>query len=487
MADGEAPRGYRPPVGDEVLVVDLDRALLHTEIAREAFWASIAGKIYACLASPLSFLHRNASTGANAIQEPGVDVTLLPYDDAVVAFVRRWREDGGRTVLLASISQELTSRIAQHLGLFDESFAADATGRFQGLTKDEFLVGQWGDQRFAYLGHSARDLPVWSKASLAITTDAPTSLRSSVDAAAQEAIHLDSGRPSTARSAMSALRPHQWLKNCLVFVPMLAAHEIDFEAFWRSSYAFVAFCLVSSSVYVLNDLLDLSADRNHPRKRLRPFASGRLSLTFGGRLAALLLAGGLTLALLLSSSFLLMMLAYWVTTTIYSLHLKRLAVIDICTLAILYTLRILAGAAATGISLSVWLLAFSMFAFLALAAVKRQAELVDNFASGGEALQGRGYRVDDLPLVAGMAIAAGYLAVLVLALYVNSEEVRVLYRSPYVLLGICVVVLYWFSRIVFVTHRGQMHDDPLVFALRDPASRVCGLVVLALAAAATLF
>jgi 4-hydroxybenzoate polyprenyltransferase len=281
-----------------------------------------------------------------------------------------------------------------------------------------------------------------------------------------------------AAAVLAAMRPHQWLKNLLVFLPMFAAHRLDGETFLRSGLAFLAFCLVASSVYILNDLIDLSSDRVHPRKRRRPFASGALPIIAGHWMGPILLAAGAGTALALGGEFALLLGSYYVVTLAYSLVLKRLLVIDICVLAGLYTLRIMAGAAATGINLTVWLLAFAIFFFFSLAAVKRQAELVDSASRGELGASGRGYRVGDLPLISQMATASGYVSVLIMALYVNSPAVRELYQKPSALWGICLVLLFWISRMVMVAHRGRMNDDPVVYAAKDPVSLLCVALII---------
>lgn len=284
---------------------------------------------------------------------------------------------------------------------------------------------------------------------------------------------------------LRALRPHQWLKNALVFVPLLAAHRFDTATLVAALAAFAAFSLVASSVYVLNDLVDVEADRAHPRKKNRPFASGAIPVGQGPALAlAPLIAGG-ALALWLGWEFAAVLGGYYLTTLAYSFNLKRRLVIDICVLAGLYTFRIIAGGIATGIPLSVWLLAFSVFFFLSLAAVKRQAELVDGIARGKLQASGRGYMADDLPIVSMMAIAAAYVSVLVFALYLNSPAVAQLYATPALLWGICLVLLYWLSRMVMVTHRGRMHDDPIVYAVKDRVSLTCLGVIVAIAVIGT--
>jgi len=457
----------------EALVVNLDGTLIRSEMKFEEFWGALAA---------ISWDRVLGRLPADA----DLDVTLLPYNEEVVAFIRAWRADGRRTVLLADTDQALAERIAAHLGVFDEVYGSVGKIRLEGSQKAAFLAGHFGDRGYTYMGHAAEDLPAWQKSAGAITVDAPATVRTRVAGMGKEASHLRTGKRSLARSYLKALRPHQWLKNALVFVPMLAAHQITADSLWKSFLAFFIFSLVASSVYILNDLLDLASDRAHPRKRNRPFATGIIPIAHGTRLAPLLLFAGLVIAFPLGRDFILVMLAYSVVTTIYSLSIKRKIIIDIVTLAGLYTLRIVAGGVATGITLSFWLLAFSIFIFFSLASVKRQAELVDSVAANSLQIQGRGYQAGDLPLVANMAISSGYVSVLVLALYVNSPDVLELYRTPAALWGICLVLLYWISRMVMVTHRGAMHDDPLVYAVKDPASLVCFLIVVALGIGGTL-
>ena len=267
----------------------------------------------------------------------------------------------------------------------------------------------------------------------------------------------------------------------LVFLPMIAAHQLDLVTIGQALLAFAAYSLIASSVYLLNDLLDLASDRAHPRKRLRPFACGALPLVLGdGAGAGAAACGHPVWRCCWARASSAVMAFYYVVTTAYSFDLKRRLVVDICTLAGLYTLRIIAGGVATGIPLSVWLLAFSIFFFFALAAMKRQAELVSGAAAGEEKAHGRGYMTTDLPIVANMAIASGYVSVLVMALWLDSPAVRRLYDETAPLWGICLVLLYWISRMVMITHRGWMHDDPVVFAARDRVSILCGALILAL-------
>lgn len=283
------------------------------------------------------------------------------------------------------------------------------------------------------------------------------------------------------------LRPHQWLKNTLILLPIMAAQRFDADTLWQALSAFVAFSLIASSVYVLNDLVDVESDRAHPRKKERPFASGAIPTTQGWWLALLPLLLGAVLSFGLGWKFLGVLAGYYVTTLAYSFWLKRQLVIDICVLAGLYTFRIIAGAVATDTPLTFWLLAFSVFFFLSLAAVKRQAELVDGIERGNIQASGRGYVTDDLPIVANMVLASGYVSVLIMALYITSPDVKQFYATPTLLWGICLVLLYWLSRMAMVTHRGKMHDDPIVFAIKDRVSQGCfGLMLVLITVSALL-
>lgn len=409
------------------LIVDLDTGLLRTDLAREEFWRALRRRqaIYRTPARPISPIF------------PWMAQCLKPCGGA--------RAAGRRVVLVTDAPDDLARRFAGALDIANDAVGDAPTGP----DRAAWLASRFGETDFEYVG----------AASVV--------------------------RAATTKPYIKALRPHQWVKNLLVFLPMIAAHRFDATTLALTLIAFAAFSLVASSVYILNDLLDLSADRAHPRKRFRPMASGAVPLRHAGVIALVCLAAGFGLALFAGAQFVAALCGYTILTTAYSLHLKREPILDVCVLAALYTLRIVAGAAATGITLSVWLLAFAIFIFLSLAAMKRQTELVDNLQTGRDKAAGRGYAVIDLPIVEMMSIAAGYVAVLVLALYLNATTVAGLYATPEILWVVCVVLLYWISRAAMIAHRGEMHDDPIVFALRDRVSHVCGVVIVAALAAAT--
>jgi len=457
-----------------VLVVDLDGSLIRSDMLYESFWAGMA-EDWRTLPAALAALPRGRAALKQAMAgRTRLEPDRLPYNPAVLDYIARWRAAGGRAVLVTAADDSLARAIADHLGLFDEVHGSDGTTNLKGEAKARFVTDRYSEPGYAYIGDSAADLPVWRGADRAITVDAPPALRRQVAALDRETEHLAAAR---GWAWLAQLRPHQWLKNVLVFLPVAVSHSVTQPHLLAALLAFAAFSLVSSSGYVLNDLMDLRADRAHPRKRDRPLASGRLPIAHGTAMVPALLVAGLGLAALGGIWLLAVIAGYFLLTTAYSTFLKQHAVADIGTLAALYTLRIIAGAVATGVDPSVWLLAFSMFFFFSLAAVKRLAELVDLAGRGKVAARRRGYLVEDLPIVAQMTTTSGYLSVLVMALYLNSPAVQELYTSPWLLWGICLVLMYWVSRMALVAHRGQMTDDPIVYAVRDPISLLCVLAV----------
>jgi 4-hydroxybenzoate polyprenyltransferase/phosphoserine phosphatase len=463
------------------LVVDLDDTLIRTDSLFESFWAACSVKWHTPLVAASALLKGRLPLKQRLAEIARLDPARLPYNDEVLDLVRGWRERGGRTALVTASIQGTADSVADHLGLFDEAHGSGEGINLKGTEKARFLQARFTGG-YSYIGDTAADMPIWEHADEAVTVNPSKAFRARVDALGKETTHLTAGS-LRARDYLRLLRPHQWMKNVLVFLPMLAGHQLTPATMLQSLLAFVAFSLVASSTYVLNDLLDLSADRAHPRKCRRPLASGAVKVSHGTWMAPGLGIAGGAVALLSGPALFAMLAAYYVTTTLYSFRLKRLVVIDVCVLAVLYTMRLLAGSIATGVPASMWLLAFATFFFFSLAAVKRQAELVDGIASGTVHARGRGYHVDDLSIVSNMAISSGMVSVLVLALYANSEPVRQLYGSAEFLWGVCLVLLFWNSRIAILTNRGQMHDDPLIFAARDPVSYGCvaavGLLALA--------
>ncbi len=289
-------------------------------------------------------------------------------------------------------------------------------------------------------------------------------------------------------SCLEAARPHHWVKNLLVFLPMLAAHQVSSNTLLNSVNAFVSFSLIASAVYLLNDLYDCNADKTHSRKRNRPLASGRITRSACLVCAGVFLVAAFVSAARLGTYFSVVLLAYLSLAVAYTVFLKRIVYLDVCILAGLYTSRIIAGGAATAITPSVWLLLFSACIFFALAAVKRLAELRDIADSADvQSISGRGYHLRHLPIVERFATIAGYASVVILALYFNSSAVERLYQTPVFLWLICLVLIVWLRHIFQTTASGRMHDDPVIFATTDRRSLICFVLIVGFVAFAITF
>ena len=465
---------------DIPLCVDLDGTLIRSDLLIESALNLFRRNPAYAFAFVVWVARGKAHLKREIAKRAHIDVTLLPYEPRLLKWLRG-EQSARRRVLCTASDQTLADAVAAHLGDFDVVLGSDGTRNLSGDNKAQTLCEQFGEHGFDYAGNEARDLRVWPFARRAVIVNAPQRV---VDAARKrfEVERVFDREGSSLKVWVKALRLHQWLKNLLVFLPLLAAHMVFVpQAIAHSALAFVAFGLCASGVYVLNDLLDLEADRMHPRKRLRPFASGSLPLVSGLIVAPILTFAAFALALLLGPRFILVLLSYYGLTLGYSFLFKRIPMLDVAVLAALYTLRIIAGTAALRVETSFWLLAFSMFLFSSLAMIKRYTELQSLLSSGTSRVT-RGYAVEDLPLVQSLGAAGGYLSVLVLALYINSTQSEALYRHPQALWLLCPMLLYWISRAWLVAHRGAMHDDPVVFALTDRVSRI----VLALCAAVVI-
>jgi 4-hydroxybenzoate polyprenyltransferase/phosphoglycolate phosphatase-like HAD superfamily hydrolase len=463
---------------NHMLVVDLDGTLIHSDMLFElGFALPRSGR-----AAVTSFLKARPKTRAELKQALGAfvpfDAALLPYNKAVIQRIKEWRAGGGRVALVTATDQRVADCIADHLGLFDEVHGSDGVNNLKGAAKAEFITRRYGAGRFDYIGDAAADYENWQAAKRAFVAHHSLRFLEKVRRLKTDAEQVDDGHQAGVEPYIKALRPHQWLKNLLIFLPLLAAHRFGFGDWLHGIIAFCAFNAVASAIYIFNDLVDLNADRAHIRKRKRPFASGRVPIAHGVIMSALLLVSGLALSFSFEGySFLMVMVGYIILTTAYSLYLKKKLMIDVCVLATLYAVRVVAGGAATGIELSFYLLAFCIFLFLSLASIKRQAELLDSPLTEGELLPGRAYTPSDMPVFMAMSIVAGYTAVLVLMLYLNSENVTKLYSAPELLWIICPIFLYWVSRVVMLTQRGLMDDDPVIFAVKDRTSYICaGLI-----------
>ena len=479
-----------------VLVVDLDGTLIRTDMLIESANRWLIEHPLGVFKLLFKALQGRVALKSWLAHVAVPDVQSLPYNQTLLAWLRAQKHAGRRIVLATASHERLAQAVVDHLhqieghALFDDVLATQGDVNLKSTVKRDALVARYGAHGFDYVGNDHADLPVWAAAAHAHVVSNDASLLAQVRSSAQVGEVFATGQLSVIQAAIRAMRLHQWAKNLLVFVPLLAAHAYaQGLLLGQAVLAFLAFGLAASGVYLLNDLVDVQDDRYHTRKKHRPFAGGHLSLLLGWVLWPSLLLLAVWVAVCgLPSLFVAVLLAYVVLTTLYSLWFKQWAVVDVLTLALLYTMRIIGGAVAIAVPLSFWLLLFSMFIFLSLALIKRYSEL-KVARDGGHVgqLRGRGYEPDDLELVASLGGSAGFISVLVLALYIQDAHTAQLYQSPELIWLLCPVMLFWISRAWLIAHRGQMHDDPIVFALKDRISWGVGALVVLVPALARLF
>lgn len=475
------------------LVVDLDGTLIKTDLLFESANQFISRNPFSILSLLAWLANGRAYLKGRLARSYLFDPSSLPYNQNLIAWLFQEHKKGRELVLATGSHMLLASKVASHLGFFDDVWATEGEVNLKSIEKLDLLVGKYGVRGFDYVGNDYSDLLIWKVANKAyVVNSGPIFVMRllRLDSMHNLAHIFLSERPLLILSIFKVLRLHQWLKNILIFVPLLAAQQfIDTKSNIQALFAFGIFSLTASSLYLINDLIDVEDDRHHHSKQYRPFAAGNLSLGMGWLLWPLFLLISFGLAwLLLDPAFMLVLAIYFVVTLAYSLQLKKIVIIDTLTLAILYTLRIVAGAASIAVPLSFWILTFSMFIFLSLAFIKRFSELKSaRQLNQDQPLPGRGYQQQDLELVSTMGIGSGYIAVLVLAFYIQDRHTSELYSTPQFIWLACPVLLFWISRAWLITHRGQMHDDPIIFAIKDCMSWIVGFAFLGVFALAKIF
>lgn len=467
------------------LYVDLDGTL----VATDTLWESLVLLIKKHPAS-LWRLPGWLWSGKAGFKEALAQIVMLdpdglPYRAEVLTLIHSRRQQGAKIILATAAHQKIANRVSEHLGCFDAVLATQEGMNLSGVTKAE-TVAQHANGPFAYIGDHQVDIPVWRRATeCLVVVHGSRSKQMFTQLLGKEfdgSITVDGGK-KMGSVFVRALRLHQWAKNILLVVPLFLAHQFYNGYVWQQAViGSVSFGLMASSIYLVNDLFDLAADRRHPSKRQRPLASGVLPIPQGMVLAIvcclLALLGGW---IGVSGVFATMLVGYAVATVLYSSTLKRIPVIDVLALAFFYVYRLVAGAVATGVVLTPWLLAFAAFFFVSLGCLKRVGELTlwRTLLPSSQPLDtGRGYVADDISMLALFGVNAGFLSLLVLALYINSAEVISLYAHPLLLWGVVIALLYWLMRSWLLTWRGKMHDDPVLFALQDPASRWVGITII---------
>ena len=461
----------KPVTGRETpLCVDLDGTLAKTDVLLETIVNAIKMRWIHLFLIPAWFFSGKAAAKRKLATIGSIDPSTIPYNDDLIEYLRGESDNGRRIVLATASDRKIAEPIARHLGFFDDVVASDGITNLKGEAKANALVDLYGERGFAYAGNSRSDLPVWRRAKSALLVNTNRSVSRTVAALLpiERKFH---DREPLLLALVREMRPHQWIKNILIFIPPMAGHMLlDATVFFRTFITFVAFCAAASGIYLINDLLDLESDRNHPRKRNRPFASGELPLPFG-LAGPILAASALAIGFTVSSGVMIIVSIYLFLSLVYTNYLKTKPLVDVFCLATLYTIRVFAGGVASDSGVSIWLLNFSGFLFLSLGFLKRYAE----YSSSDQTMNGavnrrRGYTEEDSILIMMMGIGSSFISSLILGFYVISMQAHIAYRNPFLLWGIVPLILFWQCRMWLSTVRGYMHDDPIVYAAKDKIS-----------------
>lgn len=451
------------------LCVDLDGTLIQSDLSVESALKALKLRPWVILLFPI-WLRRGLGYFKSQIARfVRLSYGTIPINKSVLNYIRE-KKEAGRPLLLVTGSYQVYARsIAEEIGLFDEVLATTVDCNLTGRNKARVLVERFGEGQFDYIGNEVKDQHIWQVSRRALFANATPKL---IDKLSFIDFHrVFHAEETSLRLILKAGRAHQWVKNLLLFVAPVASHTLFVGgSLFSALIAFFAFSLLASATYLFNDLCDLEADRKHPEKCKRPLASGALPIRTGVGLMGVLFAASFALCLFLPSAFFGTLIGYLALTLAYSLKIKKIASLDVIALASLYTIRVIAGAFALSVPVSFWLLAFSMFLFLSLAMAKRVSEIINLASRNRNTIKGRDYHIDDQAILTQCGTASGYLAVFVLAFYINSPEVIKLYTLPETLWLLCPAVLYWITRAWMKTTRGLMNEDPIVFAIKDRVS-----------------
>jgi 4-hydroxybenzoate polyprenyltransferase len=461
------------------LCVDLDGTLVKSDTLFDALCQLVRRQPLQLWRIPLWLAGGRARLKLEVARRAPLDVARLPYNVDLLRYLQAQRREGRRIFLATGADGGVAQRVAAHLGIFEGVLASDIATNLTRGKKLALLRDRFGE--FDYIGNSQADLTLLANAREAMVANPTRGLRTALRMRRIPVARNFVDQRSTGRTLVKAIRMHQWAKNILLFLPLALSHKLAAGSVGAVIAAFFCFSFMASANYLVNDLLDIESDRRHPVKRLRPFAAGDLAVADGLGLAILLVVASVALLPLLPHQFAMWLGVYIVATMAYSLYLKRVVVVDVLLLSGLYTLRLLAGGAATGTEISQWLASFSSFLFLSLAMVKRFSELENLRERGVTASHGRGYLVADLEQIRSFGTSSAYAAVVVFMFYIARPDVTGLYRHPFRLWLLVPLLLYWLNRVWLLAARGELDDDPVVFALRDRISLAVGVGVVALA------
>lgn len=486
MSDEPRAKSTSEKDASRPLCVDLDGTLVKSDTLVDSLLLLVRSQPLQAMAAPLWLTQGKAAFKAHVAARVTLDMDYLPWNHGLLEYLSAQRAMGRRLYLATGADMRIAQRIADHLGLFDEVLASDGRTNHIGNHKLATLQERFAGQGFDYIGNASADGPVLAQSGEAMVANPTRPLQAILRSRKIPVARNFDDRADFGSSFLRAIRLHQWTKNVLIFVPLALAHAFRLPLLLSALLAFFCFSLCASATYIVNDLLDVDADRRHPQKRYRPFAAGDISAPTGVAIAALFLAAAFTGASFLPRAYLGWLLVYLVSTLAYSLWLKRVAIVDVLLLSGLYTLRLLAGAAAARVKISPWFAAFSIFLFLSLAIVKRFSELQNIRERGGSLVNGRGYLLTDIEQLRSFGTMSGIGAVLVFALYINGDQIVHLYRHPARMWLVVPLLLLWIFRVWLLASRGELDEDPVIFAITDRTSLLICATIALIAAFATV-
>ncbi len=463
------------------LVVDLDGTLVKTDMLVESAWYFLRNKPWRLLNLFIWLRESKSMLKSKLAEQFHFTPRNLPFRPEVLSIIQKAKSDGREIVLATASNRIIAESVALDVGVFDHVLSSNQQVNLSGATKASALETKFGEKGFDYIGDSPKDFQVWEKAGTPYLVGDNREALKAFNRLDRGIILSGETKLSKIRIWTRSLRLHQWVKNLLLFVPAIAAHQLlNLGIFSDLVLAFISFGLLASAVYLLNDLIDLENDRSHDKKKLRPLANGEMSILSALFGLVFLLCGAFFLGFLVGTDFALVLFGYFLLTSAYTLTLKKFLVLDVVTLASLYMLRVIAGGVAVSIPVSFWLLAFSFFIFLSLSFLKRASEL-EGWVSGKLSVSpGRAYQERDLPTINTLGIGSGLVSVLVFALYLDSDSLAGLYQNPMILWGAVPVLVFWISWVWIKSGRGEVDQDPIIFALKDRFSLVSGVLFLSL-------
>lgn len=471
ISNGNEGNSWKTP-NSLPIIVDLDDTFLNSDLLVEAFIVLLKKNpfyIFPCL---LWLIRGKYFLKENIFKRVEIDYTLVPVNKELKSFLELESANGRKIILATGSLQNTAYEIGKLYPVFNEIHGSIGDINLVGRKKSNFLIEKYGQGQFDYIGNSKADLEIFDSCRIAYLVNPSKSVEGKV---------IKTGKlkkcwrtkKSMFLASIQSIRIYQWVKNILLFVPLFTSHSYNsFDSVIKVIVAFFAFSFIASAGYVINDLMDINGDRTHTTKKNRPFASGNLSLLSGFTITCLLIIAGIYLSSLLNGTFMVILILYFFLSVGYSIHLKKIVLYDVFLLATFYTMRVISGGIVTDISLSFWLIAFSIFIFLSLAFIKRYSEIIQVTHTKNIKKNRRDYSFEDIPLLQIMGVASGFLSAIVFSLYINSPDVELLYAYPKLLWLLCLLQLFWICRVWLVTSRGEMTDDPIIFTLKDPVSYV---------------